>query len=476
MSKTIALSGSEPRPPVFAGAALPGKLFGTDGIRGRAGEFPMTVEVARALGAAVSQQFAAGKSGANTQAILIGRDTRRSSPLLEQAVAQGVELAGGEVWLIGVVPTPALSYLIHRHAAAAGVMVSASHNPAHDNGLKVFCPDGRKCSDAQEAALEAAIWKAHATSGAAGQYAPRDSAGLERPDLRAQYERYIGDAFSKLDLKKFRIAVDAANGASHHTTPAVLRALGADVRCAFDRPDGMNINADCGSTCAETIEAWVRETKADVGISHDGDADRVLLCDENGHALDGDELLAILALDALEQGTLAKKTLVATVMSNLGLDECLQAKGARVERVNVGDRFVAQEMDAGGYTLGGEQSGHIIIRPIQQTGDGLVAALAALAAMKRRGRPLSQLRKQIHLYPQRLTNLLVKEKRPLEDWPEVQAAVRDAEKTLNGFGRILLRYSGTEPKVRLLVEAKEEKWLAPITEAVLKPIQDAIGR
>ncbi len=448
-------------------------LFGTDGIRGAAGVFPMTVEVADALGRAVVAALSKDTSGV----VIIGRDTRISSPVFEQAVAQGVTAAGGEVWRAGVLPTPALAYVVERHAAAAGIMISASHNPAADNGLKVLRAGGRKCTDAEEARLEKALREAFRPSaGSALSAAPRDPAGIVRDDLRRDYEHYIRDCFAReLDLKGRRIVVDAAHGAAWQTTPSALRALGAEVVSFYDHPDGNNINDGCGSTFPQAIEALVREHRGDVGIAHDGDADRVILCDETGRALDGDEVLAILALDALERGTLAHQTLVATVMSNLGLEEALGARGASVVRVPVGDRFVAEAMEQGGFTLGGEQSGHIIVRPFQQTGDGLVAALSVLCAMQRAGKPLSELRQCLHLYPQRLFNLPVKEKRPLEGWAQVQSALAEAEAALQGRGRLLLRYSGTEPKIRLLVEAREGETIEAVAEKILAPIRSAIG-
>ena len=423
------------------------RYFGTDGIRGRAGEPPITAEFAARLGSALVEVL-----GISRPRVAIGRDTRASGPMLEEALARGIISAGGDVHFLGVLPTPGVAAYVLANGLDAGAVLSASHNPAHDNGIKFFSGDGFKLPDETEAAIERQM----------------DLPAVDRPPgastkVDDAVSRYAAHALKSLppdfSMRGLRIAVDCANGAACETTPQVLRTLGAEVLVFHATPDGTNINEGCGSTVAGEISRLVKETGAQVGLSHDGDADRLLLCDENGDPLDGDELLAMAGLDLLHRGELPGSTVVATVMSNLGLDEAMEQAGGRVVRTAVGDRYVLEAMRAGGYVLGGEQSGHMIFLRHGTTGDGLVSALQILRLMIESGRPLSELRKVLHKYPQAQRAVAVKKKLPLETVPAVQAAITAAEQALGPRGRVLVRYSGTEPKLRVLLEGREASLL-----------------
>jgi phosphoglucosamine mutase len=447
------------------------KLFGTDGIRGTANLHPVTPEIAFRLGRAAG--FLLKSSDGMQPRFVIGRDTRRSGEMLEAALVAGLNSVGADVLLAGVVPTPAVACLVKELKADGGVVISASHNPAVDNGLKLFGGDGYKLDDALEERLEQLILTAEIdgirSSGAEiGTGQPIANAG-ERYGLMAKA------SVPGMSLHGLKIALDCANGASFQTTPQVLRELGATVVLFHATPDGMNINEDCGSTHAEEISRLVKESGAQIGISHDGDADRLVLCDEQGEIVDGDEILAMTALDALTRGTLAGKTLVATVMSNFGLDECLAAAGGKVLRTAVGDRYVVEAMREGNFSIGGEQSGHLIFRDHGTTGDGLLAALQVLRIMTESGKPLSELRGCLKKYPQAQRNLRVKEKPPLESLPEVTRLVSEAELALAGKGRVLLRYSGTEPKVRLLIEGPDEEMIIAAADRIAEALTTAIG-
>ena len=441
------------------------RLFGTDGIRGRANEGPLTPEAAMAFGRAVAVKFCAPG-----HAIAIGRDTRESGPMLEQAVAAGIAEMGVNVVLLGVLPTPAIAVMSRRLAACAAVVISASHNPWEDNGLKLFNEHGFKCDDALELELEGLIL------GEKPRAAKTPGKIESMPDAAARYVELAVATYGKgLDLQGVNVVVDAGHGAAYFTTPAVLEKLGAMVRTINASPDGRNINADCGSTHPEKMAALTRETKAAIGLAHDGDADRLIVCDETGSLLDGDEMLAVIGLDLLREGKLAKKTLVATVMSNLGLDECFAAAGGTILRAGVGDRYVLEQMLAHDLNVGGEQSGHVILRDHNTTGDGLVTALELLRIMKRTGKPLSELRQGLRKYPQKLVNVKVRERIPLEQIPEITDEVRAVERELGTRGRVLLRYSGTEPKIRLLVETRDEAMLQPVIDRLLVPIKKHLG-
>jgi phosphoglucosamine mutase len=443
-----------------------GRLFGTDGIRGRAGEGNLTAAMAAAFGRAVAAKF--GRPG---RPIVIGRDTRESGPGLESAVAAGAAAMGCDVTLLGVVPTPAIAFLTRQLNGSAGVVISASHNAYEDNGLKLFTAAGLKCDDATESEMETLIL------GEAPPAAATPGKILIWPDAAVRYAKLATEAYGKdLDLAGLKVVVDAGHGAAYETTPLVLRALGAEVVTLNAEPDGRNINAGCGSTHPEAMAAKTAACGANLGLAHDGDADRLIVSDDTGSLLDGDEMLAVIGLDLLRRGRLAKKTLVATVMSNLGLDECFAAAGGKVLRAGVGDRYVLEQMLAHDLNFGGEQSGHMILLDDNTTGDGLVTALALLRIMQRTGRPLSELRRGLRKYPQRLVNVPVRERIPLEQVPEIADAVKAVEKELGSAGRVLLRYSGTEPKIRLLVETRDEAMLQPVIDRLLAPIQKHLGR
>jgi phosphoglucosamine mutase len=438
------------------------RYFGTDGVRGRFGADPITPAFAEKLGHALVRTLG------GRPVVAIGRDTRASGPALEEALARGIAAAGGDVKLLGVVPTPGVAAFVVDRKLDAGAVVSASHNPAEDNGIKFFSREGFKLPDEAEARIESLL-----DSGAGAEPAGTIENIAGAPGI------FVGHALRSLPpgfrIDGLKIAVDCANGAAFEATPDALRSLGADVQPFHVSPDGDNINAACGSTHAEEISRLVKQTAAQVGLSHDGDADRLLLCDETGDPLDGDELLAIAGLDLLARGELAHNTMVATVMSNLGLDELFEARGGKIVRAAVGDRYVLEAMRAGGYVLGGEQSGHMIFLRHGTTGDGLVSALQILRVMKESGKPLSELRRVLKKYPQAQRAVKVKTKPPLADLPVVQAAIAAAEASLAPRGRVLVRYSGTEPKVRILLEGRDATALEKHADEIAAALAGAIG-
>lgn len=413
--------------------------FGTDGVRGPYGGPVVNDAFAWRLGCAAGR-FAREHGVQPGAEVILGRDTRASGAALEAALAGGLAAAGLRPVTLGVVPTPAVSLAVRRAGAALGVVITASHNPAADNGIKFFGPRGVKLTDEEEGRIEQLL---PAAAGAAATAEPRD--GLTD---------YLAAARALLpqSLAGWKIVLDAAHGATVRSSPVVLRALGAEVQALGVEPDGRNINAGVGSEHPEAMCAAVRAGGARLGVAHDGDGDRCILCDEQGVVLDGDEILTLLALHALAAGRLPERTLVVTVQSNLGVEAALTAAGGRVLRTPVGDRYVSERMQAVGATLGGESSGHVICAEVSPTGDGLVAALRVIAVMQETGRPLSELRRALRKFPQASAAVKVREKQPLESLPGVQAAIRSLEASLGDQGRVLVRYSGTEPKLRLLVE------------------------
>ena len=449
------------------------RYFGTDGIRGTANRPPVTPEIALRLGRAAGHLLKGTGDGKGRARFVVGRDTRHSGPMLEAALVAGLTSVGADVLLAGVVPTPAVACLVVELGASGGVVLSASHNPAEDNGLKLFGGDGYKLDDALEERLEELI----RTPAIDGVRPEGDRIGTITgvSDPVGRYGAIMRASVPGMSLHGLRIAVDCANGASFRTTPGVLAALGATLSVHHADPDGMNINRNCGSTHPEEISRLVRETGSQIGISHDGDADRLVLCDELGEIVDGDEILAMTALDALERGTLAGRTLVATVMSNFGLDDCLRSAGGRVLRTAVGDRHVVEAMRKGNFSIGGEQSGHLIFRDHGTTGDGLLAALQVLRIMTESGKPLSALRRCLRKYPQAQRNLRVREKPPLDSLGEVISLVSGTERALAGKGRVLLRYSGTEPKVRLLIEGPDEGMINVAADRIAEALKSSIG-
>ncbi len=433
--------------------------FGTDGVRGPYGGPVINEQFAARLGEAVARFVIARatESGA-TGRVLIGRDTRESGWRLEQAVAAGLAAGGLSPAALGIVPTPAVSATVAHERASLGVMITASHNPAGDNGIKFFDHRGLKFNDADEAAIEGLLpGEDRGRALAAGIGSAADGAALlPKVDGLAAY---LGKARSILPpnaLAGWHVMLDTANGSTCTTSPVVLRMLGAAIDSLGAEPDGRNINAGVGSEHPGKLAARVRETGARIGIAHDGDGDRCVLCDEHGGVLDGDEILTLLALHALRRRSLAADTLVVTVQSNLGVDAAVRAAGGRVERSAVGDRYVIEKMLAIGATLGGESSGHVIFSDISRTGDGLMAALKVLEVMLETGRPLSELRQALRKFPQATASLRVREKLPLDTLPGFAGEAAALERQLGANGRVLVRYSGTETKLRLLVEGPTE--------------------
>jgi len=451
------------------------KIFGTDGVRGVANLEPVTAETALKLGRAAAHVFTeAGDRSGRRPVIVIGKDTRLSGYMLETAMAAGLMSLGVDVFLLGPLPTPGVAYITRSLRADGGIVLSASHNPYEDNGIKFFRFDGYKLDDAIEQRIENLVF-----SGEIENIRPTaDNIGKARriDDALGRYVEHAKASFPKgLTLEGIQIAVDAGNGAAYKSTPWILRELGATCHVFHDKPDGRNINANCGSTYPAEISRIVRQTGAYLGISHDGDADRVQLCDEHGEVVDGDDILAIAAVDHLRQGTLAKNTLVSTVMSNFGLDETLREHHGSVLRTKVGDRHVIEAMLRENLNVGGEQSGHMIFRDFSTTGDGIVSALQILRIMVETGEPLSELRKCLRKYPQAQRNLKVREKIPIDQIPDVQSLVQNAENELNGAGRVLLRYSGTEPKIRLLIEGRDSEQINRHADRIAATISARIG-
>ena len=425
------------------------QYFGTDGVRGLYGGPVMNEAFACRLGVAAAR-FAKRQPGFGTRRVFIGRDTRASGPALEAALAAGLQSEGLEPVGLGVVPTPVVSLLTRHEGAALGVVITASHNPAADNGIKFFGASGTKLTDEEELRIEQLL----PVSTEGGK--PSSRALEVFPNPLSRYLDLTTALLPSRSLRGWSIVLDTANGAGCLTSRTVLEQLGASLTLLGSQPDGGNINAGVGSEHTEKLCATVRATGARLGIAHDGDADRCILCDERGEVLDGDEILTMLALHALAQGRLVTKTLVVTVQSNLGVDAAVAAAGGRVSRTQVGDRYVIERMLADGATLGGESSGHVICSEISPTGDGLVAALKVLQVMLVSGKPLSELRRGLRKFPQLSAALKVKEKKPLESLPTLTAAIQTVETELGSAGRVLVRYSGTECKLRLLVEGPSD--------------------
>jgi phosphoglucosamine mutase len=457
----------------------PKKIFGTDGVRGTANIEPVTAETALKLGRAAGHVFKNLESqarGRGRHKIVLGKDTRLSGYMLENAISSGILSMGVDVLFIGPLPTPGVAYVTRSLRADAGIVITASHNPYADNGIKFFRADGYKLDDRIEDEVENLVF-----SGEIENIRPTaDDIGkaVRIDDALGRYIEYAKASFPRgLTLEGMRIVVDCAHGAAYKSTPCVLHELGADLVVYGDRPDGMNINKECGSMHPEQMCQKVRAHQACIGIAHDGDADRVLLCDETGTLIDGDDIMAIAGCDMLEQGTLAEKTVVSTVMSNAGLEAAITGAGGRVIRTAVGDKNVIDEMLRNGFNLGGEQSGHMIFRDYSSTGDGLVAALQILRIMKAKDQPLSKLAKCWTRFPQLVTNVRVREKKPFDQLDGVNKLVGEAEAELKAQGgRLLLRYSGTEPKARLLLEGRDAAVLKKWSEKICGAIQKQIGQ
>ena len=444
------------------------KLFGTDGVRGRANSWPMTAELALRLGAAAGRYFR--RDGSAAHRVVIGKDTRLSGYMLENALTAGLTSTGMNVLLLGPVPTPAVGYLTRSMRADLGVMISASHNPHQDNGIKFFGPDGFKLSDAAEAEIEALL------EGDVIPAAPENIGRAKRiEDGRGRYQEFVKTSFPNgLRLDGLKVVIDCANGAAYKAAPEVLWELGAEVIAVGVAPNGTNINDRCGSTHTETAAEAVVRHGAHVGISLDGDADRVMILDETGRVADGDQIMALLAARWADEGRLSGGALVATVMSNLGLERFLQGRGLRLERTAVGDRYVVERMREGGFNLGGEQSGHIVMTDYATTGDGLIAGLQFLAEMVRTGQPASTLTRSFATVPQMLKNVRFAEGvRPLEA-EAVQRVIAASEARIIGKGRILIRKSGTEPLIRVMAECEDEGLLLSVVDEIVGAVQAAV--
>jgi phosphoglucosamine mutase len=445
------------------------KLFGTDGIRGTANSEPITAETALAVAMAAGAQFTRGE---HRHLVVIGKDTRLSGYMLEPALTAGFTSVGMDVVLFGPLPTPAVGMLTRSLRADLGVMISASHNPYDDNGIKLFGPDGYKLSDEVEQAIESRIGE-----GAAGDLAPPARLGrAERLyDALGRYIEFVKATFPRhLRLDGLKIVVDCANGAAYKVAPTVLYELGAEVVPIAVAPDGFNINRDCGATAPETMQEAVVRHGAHLGLALDGDADRVIIADEAGRLIDGDQLLALVGRSWREAGRLRGGGIVGTVMSNLGLERYLEGLGLGLQRTPVGDRYVVERMRAEGYNVGGEQSGHIVLSDYSTTGDGLIAALQMLAVLVESGQAASEVMRVFRPLPQLLKNVRVAAAAPLEH-AQVRAAISEAEAALGARGRVLIRKSGTEPVIRVMAEGEDEALVGRVVDGIVEKIEQVAG-
>lgn len=445
-------------------------LFGTDGIRGQADEFPLDDKSVFALGESLARQLS--ESLGRRPRLVTGRDTRESGPRIEAAFHAGATSVGAECISAEVITTPGIAYLTRAFEFDAGVVISASHNPYEDNGIKIFSPSGRKIEAAVERAIEADIYAAREAGGKIDS-----QAGSLRSDegFREAYVLHLIEELHGLDLNRKRIVVDCANGAASAIAPGLFRRLGADVVAINDSPDGRNINLDCGSLHLEGLQARVREEKADAGVAFDGDADRALFTDEKGEIVDGDATLWVMARFLKAHGKLANSTVVATVMSNIGLELALDTIGVRLDRTSVGDKYVLEELLNTGSDIGGEQSGHIILPGISLVGDGIMTALMLLKAVTERGLTLSAAVAGFTKYPQILVNVKVGEKRPFNEVPAIADAAAELENELDGSGRLLLRYSGTENLARVMIEGKDQTVIEEQAHRLASVIKTALG-
>lgn len=442
------------------------KYFGTDGIRGRANRFPMTADVAMKVGMAAGLTF---QNGNHRHRVVLGKDTRLSGYMIENALVAGFCAAGMDVFLLGPIPTPAVAMLVRSLRADIGVMISASHNPYHDNGIKLFGPDGYKLSDKIEGRIEAMLDKEVELA-----LADADSLGRAKR-VDGVHDRYIEHAKRTLpramSLSGLRIVIDCANGAAYRVAPAALWELGAEVITIHNDPNGLNINDDCGSTHPASLAKKVHEVRADIGIALDGDADRVVIVDENGSVIDGDQIMALIAQSWHEAGRLTGGGVVATVMSNLGLERFLGQRELKLHRTKVGDRYVVEHMRAHGLNVGGEQSGHVILSDFSTSGDGLVTALQVLACIKRQNKPASEVCRKFEPVPQVLKNVRTGGGKPLEN-AQVKSAIADAEKKLGKSGRLVIRPSGTEPLIRVMAEGDNPDLVNTVVDDIISAISD----
>lgn len=452
-----------------------GKIFGTDGVRGVANIFPMTVEMAMAIGQGVAAVF---KNHSQRHKIIIGKDTRLSGYMFENALVAGILSMGVDVRLVGPLPTPAIAFITRNMRADAGIVISASHNPYEDNGIKIFGRTGFKLPDEVEEKVESyALASLGGNDGVIRPTAQAIGKAKRIDDAPGRYIVFLKNAFpTEYTLDGMRLAVDCAHGATYKVAPSVFSELGAELALTGVDPDGTNINEKVGALHPENLQKAIKEGNADIGLAFDGDGDRLIMVDENGDIVDGDAIMAICADDMIARGALRQATLVATVMSNLGLEIALRERGIRMLRTKVGDRYVVEAMAEGGYSFGGEQSGHLVFLDHNTTGDGILSALMVLRVMVTTGKPLSELRKIMKPIPQTLVNLKVAERKPLADSPTLARSISSQEKTLGDRGRVLVRYSGTEPLLRIMVEAEDEKLMQNAAQALEEAALTDLGK
>ena len=447
-----------------------GKLFGTDGIRGKANAYPITPDLALRLGKAISAVFGAKGQG-KTRAI-IGKDTRLSGYMLETALTSGLISMGMDVYLVGPMPTPAVAHLTKSMIADVGIMITASHNPAEDNGIKIFDGNGFKLPDEVESNIEDLLLSGKEIS-------PEDPSKMGKAfridDAGGRYIEYAKNCIDSSSLRGLKVVLDCANGAGYYLSPHIYKELGVEVIKINTAPDGLNINLDCGALHTDKMASLVRAHGANCGIAFDGDADRVIFCDENGEIVDGDRIIAMCAIDLKNLGQLKNNTVVVTSMTNLGLHKAMEREGIDVVVTDVGDRYVIEAMRKGDFVLGGEQSGHIIFKEYATTGDGALGGLMVLRLMKRSGKKLSELATCMEVFPQKLTNIPVSSKPPLESLVKVQQVLKDCEESLGSSGRCVLRYSGTENKLRVLLEAEKDSDVKTWTDKFVHAIEEELG-
>jgi phosphoglucosamine mutase len=447
------------------------KLFGTDGIRGVANIFPMTPEMVLNVGKATAHVFKE-KCGKKKPNFVIGKDTRLSGYMIENALTSGILSVGADVLLVGSMPTPAIAYLTKLLNADAGIVLSASHNPAEDNGIKIFSADGYKLPDDVENEIEKYVL----TEEVKTEHIRGDLIGkaCRVDDAKGKYIEFVKASVKSMSLKGLKLVLDCANGAAYDSAPHIFRELGAEVVVLNDRPDGLNINLDCGALYPEKMMEIVKREKADIGIALDGDADRVIVCDEKGKNVDGDHIIAICAIYMKEKGALKGNGVVVTIMTNKGFDIAMDKENINVVKSKVGDRYVIDEMKKKGYVLGGEQSGHIIFSDYATTGDGLISALQLLKVMKEKVEKLSKLAGCMKSLPQVLINIDVKKKKDI-DKLEAKESIKDAEKSLGKSGRVLVRYSGTQNLCRVMIEGENEEEIGKMADDIAKAIKKEIG-
>ena len=448
------------------------KLFGTDGIRGTANKYPLTCELALDIGRAAAKIFKKSVKNKNKNKcmIIIGRDTRISGSMLENAIAAGICSEGVDAIKAGIMTTPALAFTLEKKKAAAGIMISASHNPFEDNGIKIFAGNGFKLSDAQEEEIEDMIFNFNKRE---PEVMPSEIGRVYDINASEDYINHITETFPKnLSLSGLKIFIDCANGAGYDVAEKIFEKLGASVTAINDSPDGININRECGATNTKMLCKAVTGNGADIGIALDGDADRLIVVDEKGNTVDGDKIMALCAVDLMKRGKLKDNTLVATVMSNVGLDIAMNNAGIKVVKTSVGDRYVLEEMLKNNYNFGGEQSGHMIFLDYTKTGDGILSAVQVLAVMKKSKRKISELSGVMEKLPQVLINVKIKRKEDMNLIPEIKNSILDAEKELSGRGRVLVRFSGTENLCRVMVESSSDE----LANKSAKRIADAVER